>query len=298
MTVLEHTAETGIEPTPALKYLRRAWPAIPSFALREALKRKDLRINGRRSGAEATVRAGDALRLYIDEKYTQSSLRVLFEGAGLLCVEKPQGLPVDADEAGVGADTLLARARAMYPGARLCHRLDAGTGGAILLATGEETYKAVLAAFRERTIGKTYALAVFGAPPQAEGSLVGYIAREEGKARVRVYDEPHAGAKIARTDYRLLDTRQVGGRTVSFLEADIHTGRTHQIRAQMARAGCPLAGDDKYGDRESNAALHARMPALWCRRLVLPETGLPERLRGLRIESVPRFPLWKELARY
>ena len=294
MTILEHRAEAGVTPTPAARYLRRAWPALPAFAVREALKRRDLRVNGRRSGAEATIQAGDEIRLYIEEKYAPSSLRVLYEGAGLLCVEKPQGLPVDADDSGVGADTLLLRAQARWPGARLCHRLDAGTGGAILLASTDETYEAVLAAFRARAIGKTYALAVVGAPPQPEGSLVGYIEREEGGAHVRVYDAPRPGAKIARTEYRSLGARDVGGVTVSFLEAEIHTGRTHQIRAQMARLGCPVAGDDAYGDRAANARLHARMPALWCRRLALPQEGVPPELRGLCIESEPDFPLWKE----
>nr|MDO4740952.1 RluA family pseudouridine synthase [Eubacteriales bacterium] len=284
--MLEHKVSAEIREMPIAAYLRRAYPAVPVFAIREVLKKRDVRINGVRSGAEAVVRGGDELKIYLDERYTKSSLRILYRDAGLLVVEKPQGLPVDTDGAGVGQDTLLARAKAQFPAAQLCHRLDAGTGGAIMLSLDEKTHAKVLAAFREERVGKQYALAVLGRPAPAEGNLTGYIVKNASASTVKVLDRPSPGAKTAVTEYRVVGAAQIEGVTVSFVRARIHTGRTHQIRAQMAHAGWPLIGDDKYGDRAANAKLHAKMPSLWCEELVY---------EGQVFRSEPRFPLWKEL---
>lgn len=290
----EHLVEDGVRDTPVFAYLRRAFPLLPAFALREALKKRDVRVNGARSGAEATVRGGDRLRLYIDEKFFSGSLRVLFQDAGLLVVEKPQGLPVDADEAGIGADTLLSRARTAHPSARLCHRLDSGVGGVVLLSLDPETHEAILRAFREETLEKRYALCAVGNVEKQEGRLVHYIRKDAAMSLVQTFDSPVPGAKRAELLYRRLGAFESKGVPLSVLEVELHTGRTHQIRAQMAHIGRPIAGDDKYGDRAVNAALHARMPSLWCVRMALFGDALPPRYRGMAFESAPGFPLFRE----
>ena len=114
----------------------------------------------------------------------------------------------------------------------------------------------------------------------------GYILKNASASRVQVFDRPVPGAKTAVTDYQTVRTADVGGATVSLVRAQIHTGRTHQIRAQMSHAGWPLIGDDKYGDRELNARLHAKMPSLWCEELTLD---------GQVFRSEPAFPLWKQI---
>ncbi len=286
LKVLEHIVARDVQEMGVSAYIRRAYPAIPAFAVRDALKKRDVRLNGARCDASALVRGGDAIKLYIDEKYVGGGLDILYQGGGLLVVEKPQGLPVDADGQGVGQDTLLARAKKQFPSARLCHRLDAGTGGAMILATENAAYEKALAAFRDERIGKQYAMAVLGKPAQEQGRLTGYILKDASSSRVQVYDKPVPGAKTAVTDYRVIGTIRKNGQEISFVHAWIHTGRTHQIRAQMAHMGCPLVGDDKYGDREKNALLHAKMPSLWCESLSYNERVFT---------SKPKFPLWKEL---
>lgn len=282
--MLKHFIPPAMPETPIAVYLRRAYPTIPTYALRQALKKHDVRVNGRRCGADATVRGGDELTIYIDEKYANSSLRILYRDAGLLVVEKPQGLPVDADAKGIGQDTLLARARAMFPSARLCHRLDAGTGGAMLLSLNEAEHEKLLSAFREERIGKQYAMAVCGKPNPQKGRLTGYIVKDATASRVYVVDAPLPNAKTAITDYCVVGVSAMDGIPFSFVRARIHTGRTHQIRAQMAHAGWPVLGDDKYGDRKVNALLHVQMPALWCEELTYA---------GKTFTSEPKFPLWK-----
>lgn len=276
-------------------YLRRAFPLVPAYALRQALAKRDVRVNGVRSGADASVRGGDVLRLYIDDTYFSGSLRVLYQDAGLLVLEKPQGLPVDADEAGIGADTLLSRARERYPSARLCHRLDAGVGGVVLLSLDEETHDMILQAFHKETLEKRYVLCALGNVDKSEDRLVHYIRKDAERSRVETFSAPTSGAKRAELAYRRAGVFELGGAALSVLEVRLYTGRTHQIRAQMACIGHPIAGDDKYGDRDMNALLHARMPALWCARMAFPDDVSIGRYKGLAFTSKPAFPLWREV---
>lgn len=248
-------------------YLSRAFPMCPSHILRNALKRRDVRVNGGRSGEGSIVSGGDRLGVYIDERFLTAPAKVLYEDGQILALEKPRGLPVDADADGIGEDTLLARARALYPAAALCHRLDAGTGGVVLLALTEETCALLTGAFKNRRIEKTYRCLVVGCPEVPEGELIHHLKKDADAALVREVGANGPGAMRAALKYRVVERR---GET-ALVEIDLGTGRTHQIRAQLALIGCPVVGDDKYGDRAANKRLRAPFPALWCVRLRLPD---------------------------
>lgn len=259
------------------RYLSRAFPACPGPVLRNALRRRDIRVNGARSGEGAVVSGGDQLAVYIDERFLTAPAAVLYDDGRMLALEKPQGLPVDVDADGIGEDTLLSRARTLYPEARLCHRLDAGTGGVILLALTEDAYEELTEAFRSHRIEKAYRCLVVGRPNKPEGELVHYLLKDADAARVREASAGRPGAVRAALKYRVVEAR---GET-TLVEIDLGTGRTHQIRAQMALIGCPVLGDDKYGDRAANKRLHPPFPALWCTRLRLPD--------GKTFDSQARF---------
>jgi RluA family pseudouridine synthase len=249
------------------RYLSRSFPACPGHVLRNALRRRDVRVNGARSGEGAVVSGGDQLAVYIDERFLTAPAKVLYDDGRILALDKPQGLPVDVDADGIGEDTLLSRARALYPEARLCHRLDAGTGGVTLLALTDDAYEELTEAFRSHRIEKSCRCLVVGCPEKPEGTLTHYILKDADAARVREANANHPGAVRATLKYRVVETR--GGTTL--VEIDLGTGRTHQIRVQMALTGCPVLGDDKYGDRAANKRLRAATPALWCTRLRLPD---------------------------
>lgn len=263
--------ETGLS-----AYLKRAYPALPGWALRTALQNRDVRVNGERVGAEAAVRGGDEIALYLPDKFASGALRVLLDEGGLIAVEKPAGLPVDRDEQGVGEDTALKRLQAIRPGARLIHRLDAGTGGVLLAAATDEAYGRATDAFRERRVTKLYRCVAAGTPAPPEGRLTAYLEKRAAQSKVFVHDAPRPGALPIETGYRLLRA----ARGLSYLEIALFTGRTHQIRAHLAHAGHPLVGDDKYGDRDLNRALGVREPMLWCWRM---------ELFGLAAQSEPPF---------
>jgi 23S rRNA pseudouridine955/2504/2580 synthase len=265
--VRQITVADGVRAMSLARYLSRAFPMCPGPVLRGALKRRDVRVNGLRAGGDAQIDAGDRLIVYISDRFLTAPAKVLYEDAEILALEKPQGLPVDADADGIGEDTLLSRARALRPSAKLCHRLDAGTGGVVLLALTDGALARLADDFKNRRVQKTYRCLVAGRPEKPEGVLTAYLLKDAAGARVREAAADTPGALRATMGYRLIEPR----RECSLIEIDLGTGRTHQIRAQMALIGHPVVGDDKYGDRSLNRRLKAAHPALWCARLQLAD---------------------------
>jgi 23S rRNA pseudouridine955/2504/2580 synthase len=179
------------------RYLSRAYPMCPGHILRNAMKRRDVRVNGARSGEDAVVSGGDQLAVYIDDRFLTAPAKVLYEDGEILALEKPQGLPVDADADGIGEDTLLTRARALYPSAELCHRLDAGTGGVTLLALTPGAHAALTDAFKNHMIGKTYAAWWSASRKKPEGELGHYLRKDADTALVREASPNRPGARCA-----------------------------------------------------------------------------------------------------
>lgn len=286
-----HTVPDGVQSMALARYLSRAYPMLPGFALRDALKKRDVRVNGQKWDGQRPVRGGDELAVYLADKYLTGPLEVLFADGRILAVEKPAGLPVDADGDGVGEDTLLARARAAYPGARLCHRLDAGTGGAMLLSLEGAAHEALLAAFKARQIAKTYQCVARGCPEAPRGTLVHYLQKDAAAARVFAAAQPRPGARRAELDYAVLTPRLAADPALALFEIELGTGRTHQIRAQLAAIGHPILGDDKYGDRALNKRLRCEAPCLWCVRLEILAGGALAPYRGRAFVSPARFAL-------
>ena len=157
--------------------------------------------------------------------------------------------------------------RRIHPEARLCHRLDAATGGVLLAALDNQTYDQSFAAFREHGVRKTYRALLCARPPRDEMTLKAYLVKDAKRATVRVTDRPCPGAREIVTRLHL---RGAVGDCWD-VELEPVTGRTHQLRAHMAHIGCPILGDDKYGDREVNRRLGfmGRL-CLWCERMEIP----------------------------
>jgi len=278
-----HRVPDGVPPMPLERYLKRAWPMLPGRALKEALKRRDVRVNGVKSDGGATVRGGDALAIYMDAKWLEPRAEVLFSDDRLIVAVKPQGLPVDVDRDGVGADTLLNRLRRDWPGAQLCHRLDAATGGIVLAAADGAVHEQALAAFRDHSgVRKLYRAVAVGSFAQTEGTLDAFLVKDARRGVVRILHKNAPGAKPIRTRYRVLRQRGDGLADVALEPV---TGRTHQLRAHMADFGHPLLGDDRYGDRAANRQHPAAKLCLWHEALtVSPDSPLLD-YRGMTFEA-------------
>lgn len=255
--MISHTVPRGVRPTPLSRYVARAYPMLDA---REAFKRRDVKVNGARQSGDFPVSGGDQIEIYLN---LDTALDVIYHGGGLLVVSKPQGLPVDVDQDMIGADTALTRARAVDPAARLCHRLDAQTGGALLFATDEEAYQNCLAAFKEHRVGKRYAALAAGTFDAPEGTYRDRLFKDAAGARVRIAGG--AGGMAVETRWRVEGRADENLTRVSLTPV---TGRTHQLRAHMAHHGHPILGDDKYGDRALNKAYRTKL-CLWCEFLSL-----------------------------
>lgn len=279
---MTHRVPEGLRETPLEKYLRRAWPLVPGRVLRDALKKKNARVNGVRSGGDAVVRGGDEIALYLDAKWLEPWPEVLWTDEKLIVSVKPQGLPVDVDQDGVGADTLLTRLQRRFPGARLCHRLDAATGGIVLAAADEDVWRQAFEAFRDHGVKKEYHALALHRFDRPEGTLRAFLVKDARRAEVRVTHRDAPGAKPIATTYRVGEEAAPG---LCHVMLEPVTGRTHQLRAHMADFGHPLLGDDHYGDRAANRRFGMTKLCLWHEKLTIPEGSPLAAYRGMTFEA-------------
>lgn len=191
--------------------------------------------------------------------------RTVYRDDDILAVDKPSGIVVHGGRAGLGED-LVSRLIAMglageggYLGVH--QRLDQGASGVMLFTRRREANAEVARAFREHEIERSYVAAVASARLPSEGRLRHHLGRLD-RGRVRVVS---SGGRIAVARFRTL--RRRGERAL--VELVPETGRTHQLRVQLAASGAPIAGDALYGDvPASRLLLHARsvaLPSLGCR---------------------------------
>ena len=280
--MIAHTVPEAVPEMSLERYLRRAWPMTPGRVFRALFKAKDVRVNGVRSDGSARVRGGDALTLYAEARWFEPAAEVLWTDDRLIVAIKPQGLPVDADADGIGADTLLNRLQRRWQEARLCHRLDAATGGIVLAAAAEDTLNQALEAFRAHGVHKEYHALALNRFDRERGTLKAWLLKDARRAEVRVLHRSRPGAKPIETRYRT-GSEPVPGICHVWLQPV--TGRTHQLRAHMADFGHPLLGDDKYGDRAANRRYPGTGLCLWHERLSIPEDSPLEAYQGRTFES-------------
>ncbi len=128
------------------------------------------------------------------------------------------------------------------------HRLDRPVSGVLLFARTSKALKRMNEIFRTKQVRKTYYAIVKERPPADEGTITHYLKKNEKQNKSYVYDKQVNGSKEASLTYRLK------GRSERYwlLEVELHSGRHHQIRAQLAGIGCPVKGDIKYGSSRSN----------------------------------------------
>ena len=303
---MEHRIPRDVPPTPLGDYLPRALPSLPRWALRQVLAQRQVKRDGARLDARALVRGGEMLRIYLPQaalaradapaeaaaEAAPLALPIVFEDARLLVVNKPQGLSAQGADDPHGQPGVLehlrrrAAARGENPDALwLCHRLDVQTGGLLLLAKTEPVYEAVLDAFAHHAIEKHYTCLTVGTPAPPEAVAQAYLRKHARDARVTVRTERFPGALPIQTGYRVLAAGEIARVAVSLI-----TGRTHQIRAHMAFLGCPILGDDKYGDRQANRRLNARTQRLWATGLTLRVGGVLADADGLSLTVPFPFP--------
>jgi len=190
---------------------------------------------------------------------------VIFEDNHLLAVNKSSGILVQGDATG---DVPLVELGKQYikekyhkPGEvflGVVHRLDRPVSGVVVLARTSKALERMNALFREKETIKTYWAIVRKKPQQPEGTLIHWLQKDEKKNKTTAYKKETTGALRSELSYKVLGSAE--GHWL--LQVNPVTGRSHQIRAQLASMGCPIKGDVKYGDDNANEDgsiyLHAR----------------------------------------
>src|SRR5688572_18849032 len=277
---------------------------VPKSHVYRILRSGEVRINSKRAQASQRVAAGDRIRIppvrtaerESDVPAPHFKLPVLFEDEAFLALDKPSGIAVHGGS-GI-AHGVIESLRSMRPEARfleLVHRLDRETSGVLLVAKRRPALTALHEAIRARDIDKRYLVGVAGRfrnEMQRVSLALAKRTHADGGKHVSVSQ----GGQEAHTVFR----RLARGAEFSLLEAELLTGRTHQIRVHLAHLGHPVLGDDKYGDFELNRRLRReglKRMFLHARSLAFahPITGepvalqspLPADLDGFRRQHVP-----------
>jgi 23S rRNA pseudouridine955/2504/2580 synthase len=250
-------------------FLMRTLGAVPRSLVYRILRTGEVRVNGRRAKPAYRVVAGDRIRLppiqgakqqgdADSAKVPSKSLRefvsaaVIFEDRDLIVVNKPAGVAVHGGS-GVSFGVIEAL-RAVHPELKeleLVHRLDRETSGCLLVARRRAVLRDLHAQLRGREMKKRYLALVAGRWPFGSKTIdlpLKTNLKQGGERVVRVHDE----GQEAVTTFTPIEQF---GKVATLLDIALGTGRTHQIRVHAAHAGYPVAGDEKYGDREKDAKL-------------------------------------------
>jgi 23S rRNA pseudouridine955/2504/2580 synthase len=264
--VVQHLEVTEDEAGQRLdNYLHRRLGGLPRSRVFRIIRKGEVRVNGRRASPETRLALADKVRVppvnvaapepklarpsaALNERIGAS---IIHEDERLLVIDKPAGVAVHGGS-GVSFG-VIETLRALRPEAtlELVHRLDRDTSGCLLIAKRGSTLRSLHALLREDGFEKRYLTLVKGPWDLGEKRIDAPLrtdTRVGGERTVKVAENGKASVSLFRPV-------QFFGRIATLLEVQLETGRTHQIRVHAAHAGHPVAGDEKYGDEEFNAAM-------------------------------------------
>lgn len=246
-------------------YLLRVLKDVPRSHIYRLLRSGQVRVNKGRAKPMRKLSAGDEIRLPPlrqaetgvvarppDAMLERVRGAVLQEDAELLVVNKPPGLAAHAGtDVRFGMIEALRAARPELPYLELAHRLDRETSGVLVLAKNRATLTALHTALREREAHKTYLALVAGNWPDKLRHVRLALVKNAVRGGERMVEAGEEG-KEAHSEFEVV---QRFGRLATLVRVTLHTGRTHQIRAHAELSGHPVAGDPKYGERETDRKL-------------------------------------------
>ena len=180
---------------------------------------------------------------------------ILFEDKDILICRKPAGVATQTKRLGQqDMESLLKNYRAKKgepPYIGIVHRLDQPVEGLMVFAKNQQAAANLSKQVQDRVIGKYYYAVSAGLPKESEAVLEDYLLTDKKTNVTQIVDENTNGAKRAKLEYKVVNTKE----NKTLFDIKLHTGRQHQIRVQMANVGCPLVGDNKYGQDKSGVGL-------------------------------------------
>ena len=288
------------------RWFKQHYPGLGFGPLQKLLRSGQVRVDGGRVKSETRLQPGQTVRVPpvgVDRSdggpVTARTMRgqedgdvlakiLLHEDDKVLVLNKPSGLAVQGGSGVTRSVDSMLEAWRNRKGEkpRLVHRLDRDTSGVLVVARTRLAAMKLAESFRHRETKKTYWALVRGVPKKREDKISTWLVKEptpDGD-RMRVARHGETGADHAVSFYRVVEQ---AGQTMSWLEMEPYTGRTHQLRVHAAHIGCPIIGDPKYFEADQNwefpGGLQNRLH-LHARRIVIPHPD------GGRIDVTAELP--------
>lgn len=252
------------------KFVTKSIKKLPKSLLYKYIRLKRIKLNGKRCEPSTMLAEGDLISFYINDEFFEAEpltldfldasddLKIVYEDENILLIDKPPGLVVHQDMR-KGADTLVhSLKRYLYQKGEylpekengftpaFCNRIDRNTGGIVMAAKNAAALRILNEKIREREIQKYYLCLTEGVPDRKQETLIHYLEKDSAKNKAMIQLHKTQKNKEIVTRYRVLRSDAAH----SLMEVELLTGRSHQIRAQLAYIGYPLAGDTKYGGKE------------------------------------------------
>lgn len=245
------------------KFLLENIPNLTYGLFCNTLRKKDIKINGKRINKDISIFDGDEILVYISDdllenkSHSSTNLNVIYEDNNILIVNKPSDIEV------IGTNSLTDLIHKNYENLSFkpmpCHRLDRNTTGLILYAKNQESLNILLNKFKNHEIEKHYLACVYGIPNINYKRIISYLFKDNNKSMVYISDTPKKGYVKIITSFSVLEKRNDN---TSILDVQIETGKTHQIRAHLAHLGYPIIGDGKYGKNTINKCFNKKSQML------------------------------------
>lgn len=235
MEKIEFKVEENIE---LGKALRKALPLLSNYQIEKLFKDKDVKVNGVRKTKPCTLRKGDIVEAYFvvnNEPWCET----VFEDENVMVVSKRAGIEVTSEDDRNLLDILRLSHNELYA----VHRIDRNTQGLVVFAKNTQAESELLKAFKERTIIKKYLLKVKGKVNIDAVKHKMYLKKFSENSKVLISEVKTSGYEEIVTHFHLV--KYLDNETI--LQAELVTGKTHQIRAHIAYFGYPIVGDGKYG---------------------------------------------------
>lgn len=255
------------------KFLLKKFKTMPKSMAYMYIRKKCIKINGKKAYPQDFLSLGDVLTFYIKDEFFEGAeeenyeflkapktLDILYEDENIILIDKKPGVIVHQDKS-YHFDCLVHRVQHyLYDKGEydpnnensfapaLVNRIDRNTGGIVIGAKNAKSLRILNQKLKDRELHKYYLCLLINKPKEDSGLLSDYLIKDEKTNKVKVLKKEVKGSKKILTKYTVIESKN----GLTLCSVDLLTGRTHQIRAHMASIGCPILGDNKYGNKKLN----------------------------------------------